>query len=182
MKHCNTCNQTKQTSEFSKRKASPDGLSAKCKQCDSAAKRQWREKNKDKYQEYNKEYHQRNKEKVNSRSAAWRQENPERAKRNVREWHRRNPEIANAHSRLYRHEKRHPRRFWQCDEHRKEVERIYEEKLKLNREAGGVAYHVDHIVPLKGQTVCGLHVPWNLQIVPAKENMSKGNRTWPNMW
>jgi len=51
-----------------------------------------------------------------------------------------------------------------------------EEILKIYEEARHSGLSVDHIVPLRGKLVCGLHVPWNLQIMPLIENIKKGNK------
>lgn len=64
--------------------------------------------------------------------------------------------------------------LWLNDDHMFAISEIYELR-KLRSEATGVEHHVDHIVPLQGKTVSGLHVPWNLQVIPASENLSKSN-------
>ena len=63
---------------------------------------------------------------------------------------------------------------WLTEEHEFMLEEIYELR-DLRSKLTGVVHHVDHIVPLRGQNCCGLHVPWNLQVIPAVDNLSKSN-------
>jgi 5-methylcytosine-specific restriction endonuclease McrA len=65
---------------------------------------------------------------------------------------------------------------WLTKAQHEEMTDIYKQAKELEAIFFNRKFHVDHIIPLQGKDVCGLHVPWNLQILTAEENLQKGNR------
>ena len=63
---------------------------------------------------------------------------------------------------------------WLTSLHYQQIEVFYAASVSLSKEFG-FPLNVDHIVPLQGKYVSGLHVPWNLQVIPESENNSKRN-------
>ena len=96
------------------------------------------------------------------------------AKRKREQYRKENAALLNYHT-----AKRHAQKLeatppWLTDEQKAQIKEIYRKSRQLQDETG-VAHNVDHIHPLQGKTVCGLHVPWNLQILTEAENCAKSN-------
>ena len=64
---------------------------------------------------------------------------------------------------------------WLSETQHNEIKKAYFKAKKLEKNTGE-KYHVDHIAPLQGENVCGLHVPWNLEPITASANTSKRNQ------
>lgn len=64
---------------------------------------------------------------------------------------------------------------WLSREDKDSMRRLYQSAVD-SQEMLGIKVHVDHIIPLNGETVCGLHVPWNLQLMCGSENCQKRNK------
>lgn len=120
------------------------------------------------------------------RSASWQKDNRERYNLRIRSWvsinkehrysymsdyNKSHREIQNVHLARYRSSKKNACPIWA--EHDK-IKIVYKRAKDFNMQ-------VDHIVPLQGKTVCGLHVWANLQLLKPSENSKKSNTYWPDM-
>ena len=118
----------------------------------------------------------KNPERHNEKGRVWREANPEKARATVNKWRQENPGLAAANAARWRKALVQATPVW-ADQ--KKIAEFYETADGLSM-LTGEWYHVDHIVPLQGKTVRGLHCEANLQVLPEVENIRKGNRHWPD--
>lgn len=154
--------------------------------------RKWREQNACRASENRKKYYYATIEYQRERKAKYLELNGDKIRERARESRKKHRDACNARSRKWakdnpaRHRANCARRraaqlnatpFWSESE---EIAALYE-KARAIQKATGHEFHVDHIVPLQSNLVCGLHVLSNLRIIEGYPNRSKGNRHWPDM-
>lgn len=141
--------------------------------------RRWKQENPERRREYNRRWHQENPEKSRENSRRWKQENPDRYRERHRRWAQKNSERCREKSAFRRAAEKEATPPWLTKEHRKQMRALHAEARRLEK-ITGTPHHVDHIIPIHAkfdgrgkQTACGLHVPWNLKVIPGPENCSK---------
>lgn len=117
-------------------------------------------------------YYEANKESVIARAMA----RPAEDKRRYKDkWEAENIvyKLASTKARRRKHRLATPR--WLTPKQKSNIRALYQMAIKMSRTTG-VAYVVDHIIPLRHDEVCGLHVPWNLRVITRAENLAKSNK------
>lgn len=125
--------------------------------------------------EYKKKYYDANLEKERASRLAYSKRNKEGRKEYAKKYDSENQDRKTAREALRRATKLKATPKWLSEEQKEEINEIYKKAKELELKTN-IKHHVDHIVPLQGKNVTGLHVPWNLQVLTAEENLSKSNK------
>ena len=122
--------------------------------------------------EAKREYYERNKDLVKLKALS----RPNEDRRRYRKKHKlTNPDLYRAHVNFRRRRFRDATPKWLTKEDKRAIRQLYIDAMTVSR-ITGVAYVVDHIIPLLGETVSGLHVPQNLRVMTREENLKKSNQ------
>lgn len=185
-KTCSKCLVEKLSTCFYANKISHDGLYSGCKECKSIASKKQYEKNKEKINSMSKKRNSKNKIEKSSYDKTYRTENKDKLSRyyienrekilnRQKNYQSKNKGKVNALIAKRKARKLKATPSWSETE---KIKCIYEKAAELR--SSGLDVHVDHVIPLQGRLVSGLHCFDNLQILSAYDNISKGNSYDPN--
>lgn len=161
----------------------------------TAYTRQWEEQNKERRRAEKKKWQQDNREKVKQKTAERRKADPDLALKREAERREKNREEIRANQRAYAarvreklgapvRQKRNALLLRATPQWLTAIEKAAmvctQASAVMLSATTGELHCVDHIIPLDSPEVCGLHVPWNLQVTSKSKNSSKGNRNWPD--
>lgn len=168
LKECSICKRELRISEFNKSKNTRDGLVYKCRSCSARINAEWRKRNPNGFREW----YSGNRERRADYWVRWYAANKKRRADSYRAWARANPHVLNAIVARRNAAKIRATPAW-ADEGKIRI--LYERAAYLTK-ITGVRHEVDHIYPLQGKRVCGLHVSENLQILTRSQNARKRNK------
>lgn len=207
MKTCAKCGVEKDVTEFGKHSRQKDGLQRNCKVCQReyftsyrkenhaaalAREAEWRKRNPDVNRVRLSDFHRNNPDKGKAYSADYRARHPERRRATCARYRAKNTQRESLYRKIYAAKNKD--RLAAKSSLRRAVklmatpawadkvaiEDIYSFAMRVSADTK-IEHHVDHIVPLISDTVCGLHCEANLRVIPATENQRKSNRFWPHM-
>lgn len=171
MKACTKCKAHKPFSYFAKNRTTLDGYERRCKKCRNAWYRARYAVAPDLARERAARWYSTHP----TRTRELRKKHADRRRVDKRDWAQRNAGRCTAKVAARTAAKLKATPSWLTPLDYAAIDLIYA-MAKWESVSTGVKHSVDHIYPLRGKTVCGLHIPRNLQIIPASENLSKGNR------
>lgn len=135
-------------------------------------KKKYKQENKEKIKKKNAEYYLKRKYYILARNKKYDEMNPEKRKNRMVVYRQENKHKSRTNLANRRARKKNATLNIDLSS---DLKIIYKESFDLEIETG-LKYNVDHIIPLKNDNVCGLHVPWNLQIITFEDNMKKSNK------
>ncbi len=150
-----------------------------CKECKSKARKEWYQSNRDteiaKAKEYHHATYEEKREHKVKKATEWVKNNPEKYKINAKKCYEKTKAKRMAYAGMRRALARNAVPSW-FDSVKQSIDGIYAMRDWMNLTMFGIKYEVDHIIPLKNSSVCGLHTPHNLQIISQFNNRSKQNK------
>ena len=175
MKICTRCHIALSLENFYTSKSHKNGYMSHCKKCESERCKARNALNKEKRLPKQKEWQQNNKDLYYKSCKKWKEANKEKCVFYYTNYRQKNKAKVNARWMAREAGKKDRTPSWLTEDQLWMIDEIYD-LASIRTEISGISWHVDHVIPLNGKKVSGLHVPWNLMVITAKENQIKGNK------